>query len=85
MKIYEVNFLTEMYVEAENAKEATMIAERHLVDEVNNGLSKVDLIVEVLELGSLSTPTLASLPWRLRERRNEPEETILEILKREIT
>lgn len=85
MKVYKVQYLTTMYVEAQDENDAIDVGFENLELEVRNGNSEEYDIKQVgLEHFRKNPNDLGIYPWRAWERRHEPEATILQILKGDV-
>ena len=85
MKVYKIEFLTTMYVEAEDEVDAVNVGIDNLELEVRNGNTEEHDIQQVnLEYFKRNPQDLGVYPWRAWERRNEKEYTIEQILKGDV-
>ena len=62
-KIYRVTFTTSLLVEADDERQAEMIGQHSLADEVDNGLSELYAIDHITDESELHPDENYSLPW----------------------
>jgi hypothetical protein len=80
MAIYRLTFTTDLLVDCDNEERAVNLGYDHLQDEVRNNTSDLMHIQKLESMSQLRRDEKGSLPWRDSSRRDDPEQTVDQIL-----
>lgn len=81
MAIYRLTFTTYLLVDCDNEDQAVNLGYQHLQDEVRNSTSDLLHIQKLESTSQLRRDEKCSLPWRDSSRRDDPEQTVDQILQ----
>lgn len=79
MKVYKIQFVTDVFVEAENQSDAIALGKQYVTEEIKNGMYRI-YVEPIDRITQVVLQDQHTFPWRALERSNEPQMTLAQIL-----